>query len=188
VRSHHPGGGRHRHSGHHRDGTRDPDDHEFGRHRRRLFEAGDFRILLLSLLGEKPRHGYELIRLIEQMFGGTYAPSPGIVYPTLTLLEDQEFATVQATEGEARKRYAITAQGRHWLEQHADAVAGIHARIAIDVRAMKGSAVPESVRQAMRTLKHALNIDQRVWSEARTQRVLKAIEQVIAAVDPAERG
>jgi hypothetical protein len=53
---------------------------------------------------------------------------------------------------------------------------------------MKGSAVPESVRQAMRTLKHALNIDQRVWSEARTQRVLKAIEQVIAAVDPAERG
>jgi DNA-binding PadR family transcriptional regulator len=189
VRSHHPGGGRHQHprAGRHRDGI-DHDDREFGRHRRRLFESGDFRVLLLSLLAEEPRHGYELIRLIEQMFGGTYAPSPGIVYPTLTLLEEQELAAVQATEGEARKRYAITAQGRRWLEQHADAVAGLRARIAIDAKAMKGSAVPESVRQAIRTLKHALNLDQRAWPEVRTQRVLNAIEQATAAVDAAERG
>jgi DNA-binding PadR family transcriptional regulator len=186
VRSHHPGGGRRHHPGAGRHAGHD--DHEFGRHRRRLFESGDFRLLLLSLLAEKPHHGYELIRLIEQMFGGTYAPSPGIVYPTLTLLEEQELAALQAADGEVRKRYAITSQGRHWIEQHADAVAGLRARIAIDAKAMKGSAVPESVRQAVRTLKHMLNIDQRAWPETRTQRVVKALEQAIVAVDAEERG
>jgi len=171
---HHGGQHGHPHAGQH--------NREFGRHRRRLFESGDFQILLLSLLAEEPRHGYELIRLIEQMFGGVYAPSPGIVYPTLTLLEEQEFAALQSTEGEARKRYAITAAGRLWLEQRADALAGIRARIAIDARTMNGSQFPESIRQAMRTLRHALEANQGGWPETLTQRVLKAIEAATAEV------
>jgi DNA-binding PadR family transcriptional regulator len=185
MRSHHSKGGHHGHSrqGHHRERGSERGEHEFGRHRRRLFESGDFRVLLLSLLAEEPRHGYELIRLIEQMFGGSYAPSPGIVYPTLTLLEEQELAVVASAAGEVRKRYAITALGRQWLEQHADAVEGVRARMAIEAKAMTGSPVPESVRQALRTLKHALMIDQRAWSEARAVRVQKAIEQAIAVVN-----
>jgi DNA-binding PadR family transcriptional regulator len=145
-------------------------------------------VLLLSLLADEPRHGYELIRLIEEMFGGSYAPSPGIVYPTLTLLEEQEFATVQSTEGETRKRYSITALGRQWLEQHADVVTGLRARIAIDARSMNGGVVPESVRQAVRTLKHTLIADQSAWPALRTKSVLKAIEQAIAVVTAVERG
>ena len=175
MRPHHQGGHHgHQHTGHHH--------REFGRQRRRLFEAGDFQILLMSLLAEAPRHGYELIRLIEQMFGGVYAPSPGIIYPTLTLLEEQEYAVVQTTDGEVRKRYAITAAGRLWLDLQADALSGIRARIAIDARAMNGSQFPESIRQAIRTLKHALEINQGAWPEPRTQRVLKAIEAAIAEI------
>ncbi len=190
MRSHYPRGTHHGHprTGSHNQRGPGHGHQEFGRHRRRLFESGDFRVLLLSLLAEEPRHGYELIRLIEEMFGGSYAPSPGIVYPTLTLLEEQELATVQNTEGETRKRYAITAQGRQWLEQHADIVAGLRARMAIDARSMNGSVVPEAVRQVVRTLKHTLSIDQGTWSAPRTQRVCKAIEQAIAVVTAAERG
>ena len=166
-------------SGHH--------DHDFGRHRRRIFESGDFQVLLLSLLADSPRHGYELIRLIEQMFGGAYAPSPGVIYPTLTMLEEQDFAVMQSKEGEARKCYAITAAGRRWLEQQADALAGIHARIQIDARAMNSGQIPEAIRQAMRTLKHALVSEQSAWTDARIRRVQKLIEQAIAEIAAVER-
>ena len=59
-----------------------------------MFEQGDLRFVILSLLEEKPRHGYEIIKALEERFGGTYAPSPGVVYPTLQLLEDQGFARI----------------------------------------------------------------------------------------------
>jgi len=54
----------------------------------RLFEQGDLKYVILRLLEEKPRHGYEIIKDLEGRFGGSYAPSPGTVYPTLTMLED----------------------------------------------------------------------------------------------------
>lgn len=154
---------------------------ELGR-RRRMFESGDFRILLLVLLEEQPRHGYELIRAIEQMFAGQYAPSPGIVYPTLALLEEQGLAVLRAEPGEARKRYALTSEGHAWLREHGDEVRGVQARLALEVRALQASPVPEALRQGLRTLKHALLLDRAPWSETRTRRVLQAIEQAIEAV------
>jgi DNA-binding PadR family transcriptional regulator len=102
------------------------------------------------------------------------------------MLEELEFAVVQSVEGEVRKRYAITSQGRQWLRQHADALSGLRARMAIDARAMNSSVIPESIRQAMRTLKHRLISDQGAWPEARSHRVLKAIERAIVALDTAE--
>src|ERR1700684_3168633 len=79
--------------------------HGFGRHGRpdRVFEQGDLRLVLLKLIADKPRHGYELIKAVEEAVGGAYAPSPGVVYPTLTLLEDMGYATVQA-EAEGGKK------------------------------------------------------------------------------------
>ena len=62
--------------------------HEEGRGRRRMFEGGQLRLVMLLLMEAEPRHGYDIIREIETRTGGAYAPSPGIVYPTLTLLED----------------------------------------------------------------------------------------------------
>src|SRR5690606_25340682 len=56
--------------------------------RRRLFDGGELRLVLLKLIGDQPRHGYDLIREIEDKTGGAYAPSPGVIYPTLTLLAD----------------------------------------------------------------------------------------------------
>ena len=69
----------------------------------------------LQLLQEKPRHGYEIIKAIEERLAGAYSPSPGVVYPTLTLLEELGHATVAASEG-GRKLYAVTAEGTAWLD------------------------------------------------------------------------
>src|SRR5579871_1881059 len=69
----------------------------FGRHGRpgRVFEQGDLRLVLLKLIADQPRHGYELIRAVEDAVGGAYSPSPGVVYPTLTLLEELGYATAK---------------------------------------------------------------------------------------------
>jgi DNA-binding PadR family transcriptional regulator len=81
-----------------------------GRGRRRMFEGGELRIVLLLLIEGEPRHGYDLIREIEMRTGGSYSPSPGIVYPTLTLLEELGQVEARASEG-AKKLYAITDAG-----------------------------------------------------------------------------
>ena len=81
-----------------------------GRGRRRMFEGGELRVVLLLLIESEPRHGYDLIREIETRTGGVYSPSPGIVYPTLTLLEELAQIEARASEG-AKKLYAITEAG-----------------------------------------------------------------------------
>ena len=69
---------------------------------RRMFESGELRLVLLKLIAEQPRHGYDLIRAIEEMTGGEYAPSPGVVYPTLTLLQDMGLIEEAAGEGRSQ--------------------------------------------------------------------------------------
>src|SRR3954454_17324215 len=96
--------------------------------RRRMFDGGELRIVLLKLISDKPRHGYDLIRAIEERTGGAYAPSPGIVYPTLTLLGEMGFIGEQEAEG-ARKLFAITPEGAAHLEEHAAEVVAIFARL-----------------------------------------------------------
>src|SRR6476659_7355435 len=104
-----------------------------GRHWRgragRMFEQGDLKYVILRLLEEKPRHGYEIIKELESRFGGSYAPSPGTVYPTLTMLEDMGFARVVPEEG-GKKIYEITEEGRKYLAEHSTTVNDIFERIA----------------------------------------------------------
>src|SRR5471030_2167939 len=95
----------------------------------RMFEQGDLKLVILRLLEEKPRHGYEVIKELEARFGGRYAPSPGTVYPTLTMLEDMGFARVVPEEG-GKKIYEITDAGRAHLEENATGVNDIFERIA----------------------------------------------------------
>ena len=86
----------------------------WGGHRgERIFHKGDFKYLILDLLKEKPRHGYDIIREMEEKFGGFYTPSPGAVYPTLQWLEDMGYVTVQAQDG--KKIYTITEEGLKFL-------------------------------------------------------------------------
>ena len=95
----------------------------------RLFEQGDLKYVILRLLEEKPRHGYEIIKELESRFGGSYAPSPGTVYPTLTMLEDIGFARVVPEES-GKKIYEITDEGREHLAEHSGTVNDIFERIA----------------------------------------------------------
>jgi DNA-binding PadR family transcriptional regulator len=95
----------------------------------RMFEQGDLRYVVLRLLEEKPRHGYEIIKALEERFGGAYSPSPGVVYPTLQLLEDQGFAHVRP-EQDGKKVYEITEAGRAFLAENRDTVDSIFERIS----------------------------------------------------------
>jgi DNA-binding PadR family transcriptional regulator len=88
--------------------------HGGGRGLARFFAHGDLRIVILHLISESPRHGYDIIKSVEELTGGAYSPSPGVVYPTLTLLEEMDHVTVTA-DG-AKKLYAITDEGRAFLE------------------------------------------------------------------------
>ncbi len=95
----------------------------------RLFEQGDLKYVILRLIEEKPRHGYEIIKELEGRFGGSYVPSPGTVYPTLTMLEDMGYARAVPEEG-GKKVYEITDEGRKYLAEHSTTVDDIFERIA----------------------------------------------------------
>lgn len=95
----------------------------------RMFDQGDLKYVILQLLAEKPRHGYEVIKAIEERFGGAYSPSPGTVYPTLTMLEDMGYAKVSLEEG-GKKVYEITDEGRQYLAENRPAVDDIFAKIS----------------------------------------------------------
>src|SRR5215470_1983197 len=93
----------------------------------RMLATGDLRLIALALIAEQPRHGYEIIKVLEEKTAGWYSPSPGIVYPTLTYLEETGYVTAQA-EG-AKKLYTITERGRTYLEQNRDFVDAVLARL-----------------------------------------------------------
>jgi DNA-binding PadR family transcriptional regulator len=99
----------------------------FGPKRERMFEKGDLKYVILDLLEDKPSHGYEVIRALEERFRGFYSPSPGSVYPTLQLLEDLGY--VAATQRDGKKVYAITDEGRRFLEEHRQSVEDIWGRV-----------------------------------------------------------
>ncbi|WP_454886828.1 PadR family transcriptional regulator [Sphingomonas oryzagri] len=119
--------------------------------RRRLFDGGELRLVLLRLIGDMPRHGYDLIRAIEERTGGVYAPSPGVVYPTLTMLGDMGQIEEQASDGN-RKVFAATAEGNKILAEKAEEIAELMARLDAlgEARERTDSA---SIRRAMHNLK-----------------------------------
>ncbi len=92
----------------------------------RVFERGDLKYVILQLLSERPAHGYEVIRALEERFGGMYTPSAGAVYPTLQMLEDMGYATSAQQDG--RRVYSITDEGRTFLDQQKETVEGIRKR------------------------------------------------------------
>ncbi|MGE5063415.1 MAG: PadR family transcriptional regulator [Myxococcales bacterium] len=121
-----------------------------GRRTRRMFESGELRLVLLKLISEQPRHGYDLIRAVEELTGGEYAPSPGVVYPTLTML--QEMGLIEESPGEgARKPFQITEAGTAHLEENAEEVDELMGRL----KALSPSHYPEGgspIWRAMRNL------------------------------------
>lgn len=100
-----------------------------GRGRRRMFDSGELRLVLLALIEKEPRHGYDLIKAIEDMTGGGYAPSPGVVYPTLSLLEDTGLIASVETDG-ARKAFRITDAGVAELAEKREETDALLARLS----------------------------------------------------------
>jgi len=132
-----------------------------GRRARRMFEGGELRLVLLKLIADEPRHGYDLIRAIEEMTGGEYAPSPGVVYPTLTLLQDMGFIDEAAGEG-PRKPFKATDEGRAHLEERAEEVEGLIERLS-DLKPRSdhsaGPAIGRAVKNLMTALSHRVSRD-----------------------------
>lgn len=127
---------------------------EDGGRRRRMFDGGELRLVLLKLIEEAPRHGYDLIREIEERTGGAYAPSPGVVYPTLTMLADMGLIEEQVAEG-SKKVFAITNAGQAHLTEREEEVEALFARLA-EVGSMRARTSGGPIRRAMRNLKSAL--------------------------------
>lgn len=122
--------------------------------RRRMFDGGELRLVLLKLIADEPRHGYDLIRQIEELTGGTYAPSPGVIYPTLTMLDDMGLIEAQESDG-AKKLFAITDAGRTELEANSEIVEAAIARLtAVGEETQRTDSA--SVRRAMGNLRQVL--------------------------------
>jgi DNA-binding PadR family transcriptional regulator len=132
----------------------------------RMLATGDLRLIALALIAEQPRHGYEIIKVLEEKTSGWYSPSPGIVYPTLTFLEEAGYVTAQA-EG-AKRLYTITDEGRAHLDQNRDFVDAVLERIAAignklarvrrrfggdDDEDRRGGGLPPLVRAALENLR-----------------------------------
>jgi len=128
-------------------------EHE-GRGRRRVFDSGELRLVLLKLIAEQPRHGYDLIRAIEELTGGSYVPSPGVVYPTLTMLQDMGHIEEASTEG-TRKAFAITDEGSAHLAEKQAEVEALFARLA-ELAALRERTDGAPIRRAMGNLRAVL--------------------------------
>jgi DNA-binding PadR family transcriptional regulator len=140
----------------------------------RFFDHGDLRFVLLKLIAEQPSHGYELIKAVEQAVGGAYTPSPGVVYPTLTLLAELGYVA-ESDGGGAKKLYTITPEGRAFLETNGRHVEGLFGRMA-EAAARSTVAAPGLVR-AQENLKTALRL--KLTSGALTEPQVTAIAKVL---------
>ena len=153
----------------------------FGMMKSRMFGQGDLRLVLLALIADKPSHGYDLIRTIEAKFGGSYSPSPGTIYPTLTLLEEQDLIAPQQSGG-SKKTYEATDKGKVFLAENAEALKTVMAKIDTLAQTKSTPQIPESIMQALHNLRHAL-MAKGAWTaeeEADAVANLKAVAKKIA--------
>jgi DNA-binding PadR family transcriptional regulator len=122
----------------------------------RLFDNGELRFVILSYIAEKPAHGYEIMKGIADQLGGAYAPSAGVIYPTLSQLEDEGLATVLAEGG--KKLYTITDAGRQELEANKARIDALLGRIRQMGEAFGKSGRSPQIMRAIHNFKMALKL------------------------------
>jgi len=147
----------------------------------RLLGHGDLKLLLLALVEEQPGHGYELIRRIADMFHGHYTPSPGAIYPTLTMLEELGLLQIEEEHG-GRKLYSVTATGRRFLADNHEAVDAMTLRTRHAARTAAKMALPPAVRHAMHAVKHALMARGTAWNASEAKRVAALLEHAAGEI------
>ena len=158
-----PGGGRH--------------ERGFGHGRERLFDAGDVKLVILKLLSEEPSYGYQLIKKMEERLGGGYTPSAGVIYPTLTLLEEEGLASASTTEGN-KKVYSVTAEGLEYLKANAGRVEQLFERLEEAGRGFRRGRSPE-IMKAFMDLRGA--VIARMWRRNATPEQIRKIAEAIHA-------
>ena len=154
-----------------------------GGRRGRMFDGGELRLVLLKLIADQPRHGYDLIREIEELTGGAYAPSPGVVYPTLTLLDEMGLIEEERTEG-AKKRFAATEAGREHLVEKQAEVDALIARLT-ELGAERSRSDRGPVRRAMGNLGQAVanRVAKGDWSDDTLHDIAALIDEVAQKIE-----
>lgn len=150
--------------------------------RSRVLGRGELPLVILALLDEAPRHGYDVIRSIEERCRGAYAPSAGVIYPTLTMLEDQDLALSAPASDSGKRQYRITDAGRRHAADNAGLIRGAFARMDTVARMRARETLPARVKQAMETLKQALMASGVQDDGAESERIAQAIESAARAI------
>lgn len=157
-----------------------------GRRRRRgrMFGPGELRLVLLKLIADETRHGYELIKAIEEMTDGDYSPSPGTIYPTLSLLQD-EGAIAEAAGDETRKAYQVTDAGKAELEERADEVDALMNRLSSHGAYSRGSAAPHDLFRAAGNLASVLKHKYKAGAidEGARQQIVDMIDELARKIE-----
>ncbi len=160
----------------------------FGRHRGgpfgggrgpRMFDPGALRLVVLGLIAEEPRHGYDIIKALEAKFQGTYSPSPGAIYPMLQMLEEADLVTSE-TDGNKRL-FSITGEGRAYLDDNASELDRINAQIGHVVGKMGGAAVSDELRGLRWTLHAKLRGGE--WSAEQVQKARDILKKAHSDIE-----
>lgn len=149
--------------------------------RRQWFEAGDMKYVILKLLRDKPRHGYEVMKELEERMRGCYSPSPGTVYPTLQWLEDEGLVVAHDVEG--KKVYEVTEQGRAFLDEHKDIVEEIFERVAEAVERTVGGGMVDVNRALGQLVKAVYRTGWKAGDEAARQRIAEILAKATAEIE-----
>ena len=140
------------------------------------FESGDMKYVILKLLREKPMHGYEVMKALEEHTSGCYKPSPGTVYPTLQWLEDE--GLVRGKEVEGKKVYEITDAGRAFLDEHRTVVDDIFDRITETLDRVTADPIPDVSRAVGRVVSQAYRTTWRLGEDReRAKRVVEILDR-----------
>ncbi|HWO87745.1 MAG TPA: PadR family transcriptional regulator [Gemmatimonadales bacterium] len=157
------------------------------RHRRQVFESGELRYVILGLLRERPRHGYDVIKALEERFGGFYSPSPGTVYPVLQMLEDQGMVRIVETDG--KKVYHITPEGERFLDESRDTISSIFERVREAMEGVVGGAMGDLHRAFVRLGEAAYGRAWRAGPESeRTRRIVEILRRAAEEIENAAPG
>ncbi|HTU11978.1 MAG TPA: PadR family transcriptional regulator [Allosphingosinicella sp.] len=151
--------------------------------RRRMFDSGELRLVLLKLIADQPRHGYDLIRAIEELTHGAYAPSPGVVYPTLTMLQDMGYVEEAKGEG-SRKVFEATAEGRDHLLDKGEEVTSLFERledVGGDQRKAGGAPIKRAVGNLLSALWHRATRDD--MDEARLHEIAAILDEAAQKIE-----
>jgi DNA-binding PadR family transcriptional regulator len=151
-------------------------EHRHGGGRERLFDAGDVKLVILKLLSEEPSYGYQLIKIMEERLAGGYTPSPGVIYPTLTMLEEEGLATSSLENN--KKVYSVTAEGKQYLEENKPRVEALFERLEEAGKTFERGRSPE-IMKAFHNLRGA--VVSRVSRGNVTAEQLRSIAEAINA-------